>query len=277
MPQPDGSLVLSMADIGSTLREARIRARIDMSEVETRTKIRAKYLRAIENEEWDLLPGPVYAKSFLRTYGDYLGLDSRMLVEEYKRRYEGPNDHEPARPVASLARGDRERERGTRGPRGSAGPRGPVLPQWAPIAVVLVAIVAILYLVGTLGGSSSKSPATTSPIGSTHRLKHRANRSVTLPATPLTATLQMTPTAPVYVCLVNGRGRDLIFEKTYTVGDTIPTFTEHRMLLTLGNANVQVKVNGKAVHVAPASAAIRLLITPTGAHPIPMTLTPTCP
>ena len=74
-----------MADIGSTLREARIRARIDISEIEMKTKIRAKYLRAIENEEWDLLPGPVYAKSFLRTYGDYLGLDSRMLVEEYKR------------------------------------------------------------------------------------------------------------------------------------------------------------------------------------------------
>src|SRR5438270_18791 len=49
-----------MADIGSTLREARMRARIDISEVEARTKIRAKYLRAIENEEWDLLPGPVY-------------------------------------------------------------------------------------------------------------------------------------------------------------------------------------------------------------------------
>ena len=55
-----------MADIGTTLREARIRARIDISEVEARTKIRAKYLRAIENEEWDLLPGPVYVKSFLQ-------------------------------------------------------------------------------------------------------------------------------------------------------------------------------------------------------------------
>ena len=89
-----------MADIGSTLREARMRARIDISEVEARTKILAKYLRAIENEEWDLLPGPVYAKSFLRTYGDYLGLDSRMLVDEFKRRYEHPSDHD-ARPVAS--------------------------------------------------------------------------------------------------------------------------------------------------------------------------------
>src|SRR3979409_2385687 len=109
-----------MADIGATLREARMRNRIDINEVETRTKIRAKYLRAIENEEWDMLPGPVYVKSFLRTYGDYLGLDSRQLVDEYKRRYERPTDHE-LRPIASLGR---ERERGA---------RGPLLPPWAGI------------------------------------------------------------------------------------------------------------------------------------------------
>ena len=95
-----------MADIGTTLREARIRARIDISEVEARTKIRAKYLRAIENEEWDLLPGPVYVKSFLRTYGDFLGVDTRLLVDEYKRRYE-----RPARPgsAADHAAGARAR------------------------------------------------------------------------------------------------------------------------------------------------------------------------
>ena len=91
-----------MADIGSTLREARMRARIDISEVEARTKIRAKYLRAIENEEWDLLPGPIYVKSFLRTYGDYLGLDSRLLIDEFKRRYERPSDQE-LRPISTLA------------------------------------------------------------------------------------------------------------------------------------------------------------------------------
>jgi Helix-turn-helix domain len=255
-----------MADIGSTLREARIRARIDMSEVETRTKIRAKYLRAIENEEWDLLPGPVYAKSFLRTYGDYLGLDSRMLVEEYKRQYEGPADHELSRPVASLAR---ERERGFRGPR---------LPQWTPIALVLAAIVVVLYLVGTIGGRSSKSPATTSPRGTAHKAKHHAaHRHLTLPATPASATLQMTPTGPVYVCLVNGRGKFLIFEKTYAPGQAIPTFKERKMLLTLGNANVQIKVNGKPQPVAASSGAIRLLITPAGVQHILMTVKPTCP
>jgi cytoskeletal protein RodZ len=129
-----------------------------MSEVENQTKIRAKYLRAIENEEWDLLPGPVYVKSFLRTYGDYLGLDSRMLVEEFKRRYERPHDHEMAPPIASLGR-ERERERMPR----------PALPPWAPIAFVLVVIVAVLFVVGTVFGGSNKSSSSKGLHSSTRR------------------------------------------------------------------------------------------------------------
>ena len=65
-----------------------MRQRIDISEIEAQTKIRAKYLRALENEEWDLLPGPTFVKSFLRTYAEALGLDARLLLEEYKLRHE---------------------------------------------------------------------------------------------------------------------------------------------------------------------------------------------
>src|SRR3712207_4110748 len=77
-----------MPEIGAALREARMRQRIDISEIEAQTKIRAKYLRALENEEWDLLPGPTFVKSFLRTYAEALGLDARLLLEEYKLRHE---------------------------------------------------------------------------------------------------------------------------------------------------------------------------------------------
>src|SRR5947209_7318887 len=139
-----------MADIGQSLREARMRARIDITEVERATKIRARYLRAIENEEWEALPGPVYVKSFLRTYSDYLGLDSRALVDEFKRRYERPSDHEP-RSVATL---HRERERAA---------RGPLPPPWLVIAAVLVAVVVALYLVGTLNSSKPTPTPTTRP------------------------------------------------------------------------------------------------------------------
>src|SRR5579859_5870957 len=137
-----------MAEIGSSLREARMRARIDISEVEASTKIRAKYLRAIENEEWDLLPGPVYVKSFLRTYGDFLGVDSRLLVDEFKRRYERPADQD-LRPISSLGR---ERVRRRRRPR-----LGPV----GVIVLALIAVAGALYVVGVvLGGSSTTTTST---------------------------------------------------------------------------------------------------------------------
>src|SRR3954453_17318428 len=128
-----------MADIGATLREARMRQRIDISEVESETKIRAKYLRALENEEWDLLPGPTYVKSFLRTYAEALGLDGKLLIEEYKLRHERLSDVErpPTRPPG--AREPRRRRRVGSG-------RG-----WAVLAVVAL-LLGGLYALGRPDG-----------------------------------------------------------------------------------------------------------------------------
>jgi Helix-turn-helix domain len=255
-----------MTDIGSTLREARMRERIDISEVESQTKIRAKYLRAIENEEWDLLPGPVYAKSFLRTYGDYLGLDSRMLLDEFRRRYERPSEHD-IRPMGIVAR-DRDRDRDRR-------PRRTRAPAWMPIGIAVVVVLAILYVVGSLPGSSSTS--TTAPAPTHHQPRHTASKKTVTASAPTKVTLQLVATNPVYVCLVNGRGTKLINEQTFNVGETIPTETAGKLLLTLGNASVQMKVNGKPYPVAPSANAIRMLITPAGIQHIPLSQPPTCP
>src|SRR3954465_3422568 len=100
-----------MPEIGQTLRETRTRNRVDITEVEAGTKIRAKYLRALENEEWELLPGPTFVKTFLRSYADYLGPDSRALVEEYKQRFARPPRMEQLKPFAPRAGGRRERRR----------------------------------------------------------------------------------------------------------------------------------------------------------------------
>src|ERR1700759_763573 len=195
-----------MADIGTTLREARIRARIDMSEVEARTKIRAKYLRAIENEEWDLLPGPVYVKSFLRTYGDFLGVDSRQLVDEYKRRYERPAAQD-LRPISARSR---ERERRRRRPR--LGPIGAVV-------LVLAAVVAALFFIGGAleSGSSSTSSSTvaggsTGTTGTAHATPtthHQAHKPKPPPPKPTSVTLKLVPASTVYVCVEAGNGKRL--------------------------------------------------------------------
>jgi cytoskeleton protein RodZ len=250
-----------MADIGSTLREARMRARIDISEVEASTKIRAKYLRAIENEEWDLLPGPVYVRSFLRTYGEYLGLDWRMLTDEYKRRYEGPSDHE-LRPVTSLGR--------------ERGPRRPTVPPWLVIGAVFVVIIVVLIVVGS-NSSNKPTPtigARTNKIHKHHRRRRR--RAVTLPVTPTTVKLQLAATGTVYVCLVNGTGAKLIPGQIYAPGQTIPTETAPKLLLTLGNASVTMKVNGKDVKVTPSASSIGYLIQPSGTTSLSVAKQPRC-
>src|ERR1700691_6033287 len=109
-----------MPEIGQTLREARMRERIDVSEIEAQTKIRAKYLRALENEEWDLLPGPTFVKSFLRTYAQALGLDDKALLEEYKLNYEHPRD---AGDMLQQPPAGRRHARGAQRARGGAGAR----------------------------------------------------------------------------------------------------------------------------------------------------------
>src|SRR5829696_8183868 len=128
-----------MPEIGEILRETRMRRRIDMTEVEAATKIRAKYLRALENEEWDLLPGPTFVKTFLRTYAEYL--DPRLLVEEYRQRFERPTtqDLTPFRPTRG---GGRQRQRQRR-------PIGPFLVVGLGIAIVLCA----LYVLGRQGAN----------------------------------------------------------------------------------------------------------------------------
>ncbi len=255
-----------MAEIGTTLREARMRARIDITEVEARTKIRAKYLRAIENEEWDLLPGPVYVKSFLRTYGDFLGLDSRMLVDEYKRQYERPSDHE-MRPASSLRR-ERERDK-----------RGSPIPPWLIIGVVLVGIVVALYLVGSHRGG--KKNATNPNVagtttGAKHQHKPKKHKQQKAPPKPTSVTLKLVPTGQVYVCLVDGNGNKLIPGQIFDTGQTIPTQKRQKLLLTLGNNSVQMQVNGKNVPVAASASSIGYSLTPSGASPLPASKQPSC-
>ncbi|HET9124176.1 MAG TPA: helix-turn-helix transcriptional regulator [Solirubrobacteraceae bacterium] len=253
-----------MDEIGSQLREARMRLRLDTAEVELRTKIRAKYLRAMENEEWDLLPGDVYVRSFLRTYADFLGLDSRALLDEFRRRYESPSDHEPP-PIAppGLDRRDRERRRGS----GGVG-----VPPWAIVALVLVLVAGVLYLVGknTGGqpsGSSAGVPHTTTTTQTTHHRArhhrtHHAPKVVRVPST-VTVSLTVSSTQGTFICLENAQGRQLV-NGTFAAGQPIPTATAKKLLLTVESPSVTIKANGKTIPNTSTGSAVTLRILPTG-------------
>jgi cytoskeleton protein RodZ len=76
-----------MFEIGNTLREARLRRGLDILDCEAETKIRAKYLRAMEEEQFDLMPSPTYVRGFLRTYSEFLDLDGQLVLDEYESRF----------------------------------------------------------------------------------------------------------------------------------------------------------------------------------------------
>ncbi|MFT4048439.1 MAG: helix-turn-helix domain-containing protein [Solirubrobacterales bacterium] len=123
-----------MGEIGETLRERRMSLKIDVHEVEEATKIRAKYLRALENEEYNLLPGSAYVKSFLRTYADYLGLDPRAMVDMYRSQ----GGHIEEEPLVYVAPSEASPAKSRR---------------WLLVVAVIVVVAIVLFAVGAFGGS----------------------------------------------------------------------------------------------------------------------------
>ena len=269
-----------MPEIGETLRDARMRARIDVSEIEAKTKIRAKYLRALENEEWGLLPGPTFVKSFLRTYAEALGLDGKALVEEYRLNNENPSDA-LLEPIVSRP----ERAgRGRSGGGGRAGGGGGTSRGYLAIVGVVVVLIVLLVvgLIGKGGGSGSSSKTTgQSPSKSskntskTHAGKHAKGTSGARSQSSIVA-LSLHATAPVYVCLIGDNGRKRIAGEELQAGTRTSTYHAHRFEITLGNSSVKMFVDGHERPVPASSQAIGYSITKAGRKRLTLGSLPTC-
>ncbi|MGZ4270594.1 MAG: helix-turn-helix domain-containing protein [Solirubrobacteraceae bacterium] len=260
-----------MPDIGSTLREARMRQRIDIAEIEADTKIRAKYLRALENEEWDLLPGPTYVKSFLRTYADALGLDGRLLIEEYKLRHERLSDVE-LQPIAPPGRRDRQRQRKP----------GPIIPRWLVILVVVLGLLVALYALGN-GGGSDKNPTPASTLATPTQPATTPKTASKSPSAasarkrpPRRARLTVQATGQVYVCLKAAGGRTPVNGVILTAGGRKGPYRSSRLRLLLGNGEARLTINGKPWTVPPVANGIAYDITATRVRPLPRAAWPKC-
>jgi cytoskeletal protein RodZ len=119
-------------DIGSSLREARTRQGLDFPELEELTKIRPKYLRALEDEQFEILPAPTYVRGFLRSYAEALGLDGQPFVDEYNSRFAIGEDDVPVR--VRRAPQPRSRDRSGRESR------------IAVLAVLAIAVITALFI-----------------------------------------------------------------------------------------------------------------------------------
>jgi cytoskeleton protein RodZ len=255
-----------MQQIGDTLREARMRQKIDVSEVEAATKIRAKYLRALENEEFDLLPGPTFVRSFLRTYADYLGLDAHVLVEAYRSQYEPPPDEADVQPFGTTPR-RRRPDRGYRPPRP---------PRTGAIAAVVVAGLLVFFLIlGLTGGDddSGSNGAAGLPSGerqSTEARRERARRQErarreAAAERPRRVTLRVIPVGATYVCLDDGAGQK-VFEGTISEPQT---WRGRRLRINLGRQSAGLRVNGERVPLEGGPNPVGFDFTRTGRKELP--------
>ena len=245
-----------------------MRQRIDITEAEADTKIRGKYLRALENEEWALLPGPTFVKSFLRTYADYLGLDGRSLVEEFKLKYERPEMQAIAPP--------RPREQGRRQGRSSRG--GPPGDSRLWIGLALVAVVLIgLFVLG--GSKKDKSPSTSPTTAATQRTSTTTASGKTSKGekrTPRVATVKIEATGQLYVCLRDASGRRLVDGVILQPGAATRTFRSSKFRLALGNNEVRLLVNGTRRPVPAAKTGIGYAIGPSSFTRLTGSQRPSC-
>ena len=254
-----------------------MRRSMDITDLEAQTKIRAKYLRALENEEWELLPGPAYVKTFLRTYAETLGLDARVLVEEYKLRFENLSDIE-RQPIAP-----------TRATTGRYARRPPAPPRGLIVGVVVVALLAALWALGSAGddeGGQSAGQATapqdTSGSGEEETEGEEQGEAAPEDAEeepkeePKEVRLRLEATGPVYVCLADEDGI-LVRGEELAPGEKTDTFEARRFRMVLGNNAVDLIINGKRRSVPASQDRILLAVSQRrGRQPLPESSAPDC-
>jgi hypothetical protein len=258
-----------MADIGSLLRETRIRNKIDITTVEDATKIRAKYLRALENEEWTLLPGPTYVKTFLRTYAQFLGLDPHLLVEEYSARFEEPEELE----VAAFAPKRRLPERTRR--------MGP--PTRGIVAVLLVlgflGFLLVLGLTGEDEPSGTQAGAGTAREGrrpAAAQERPQEKKSQPAPARRRRVRLEVVATRPVWVCVVDDTDRERVGGVVLQAGDREGPFRSRSFRVTIGNGGGDLRIDGRRRDTPDRAEPVGYRVRASGVTVLAEGSRPTC-
>ncbi len=251
--------------VGTKLREARTRRKLSLAEVEAATKIRGRYLQALENDEWDQLPGDTYARAFIRTYGRFLGLDGERLAEE-QRRSRGA-----ARPGERLPRVDPRPRPVSRRRHGRRN-----VPSGAIAAVVVALVVAALIVVGlSTGGSSDSGPTEPGRQARKDAPAHQGQHD----KKPAFAghSLKLAARGEVWVCLLDGKGKALVDGGILAAGESEGPFRSGSFTVALGNGAVTMTVDGRQQKLPEPSSPIGFAVRRDGSvHELPEGERPTC-
>ena len=222
-----------MFEIGNSLREARERQGLGYPEIELATKIRAKYIRALEEEDFTSIPGDAYIRGFLRSYAEYLGLDGDVYVDEYASRFitSWRDELPPRRERRRVRRRERPIERRT------------VLLVLAGVALVAV----LIFAAFVIPGSSTHVPG----LGKEH---HR-----TAPARQLVLHGVGRGTF-VEVRRTRASGK-VDLQATVEPGQTDRLPGDRFYLLVRAPDSLRITLDGRAVSL-PAVHNLRILVTP---------------
>jgi len=227
------------SQVGAILRQARNRRKVELSEVEAATRIRLRYLRAIENEDWDVLPGGVYTRGFIRTYANFLGLDGDRLAEDYRASVEGGTDiggapaPDPALPHSGAPKPARRMRFG-----------------WliAAAGAVLLAAVVVSLLPGGDSGEGTQARRG----GAQTQQKSKTEGQ---PA-PSGVSLQLVASAEVWVCLLDARDQPLVDGQILEAGAKAGPFRSGSFTVSLGNGEVSMMVDGSEAEIPATSSPI---------------------
>jgi cytoskeleton protein RodZ len=233
-------------EIGSSLRRARERLGLELSQAEDATRIRAKYLQALEDERFDVLPAPAYAKGFLRTYADFLGLEGERFVDEFNDRFP-PTDSAEAAPL--------ERVRPRR--------------RWVSARLVVIplalSIALFTWRLATGGGGPAHNEAAAPPLSHVRLSKVvTSTPSISTPAPRPARTAHLTIVATRGTCWLSvhlgSENGKVLYERTLQPGDRV-RFNAARLWARLGAPwNLDATLNGKRVTLPAAIGNI--LVTP---------------
>jgi cytoskeletal protein RodZ len=228
-------------EIGKSLREARVRRSIEFAQAEQVTKIRGKYLRALEDEQFEVLPSQTYVKGFLRTYAEYLGLDGQLYVDEYNSRFIAAEDAD-FRPRRSSARPqDRNKRLETN--------------------VVLIALAAIAIVTIVVISAWNSSAKQTGALDTPKHVAAKKSTKVTVP----TLSLRAVGGSSYAAIHRGGPAGAIIFEGTLVRGH-LEKFSGRDFWFTVSSPeNLRIEIRGKTIQLN-AHKPSNITVTPTTWH-----------
>ncbi len=242
-----------MFEIGESLREARIKRGLSPADVQKAIRIRDRYLQALEEERWELLPGDAYVKGFLRSYADFLGLDANLYIDEFNSRFAHGEEPQFRSPPPGSA--------------GSASRRIGWLRPLLAIAVIVAIVAAVAaWQLGRSPHKTSPPPPTTSttPVttgGATTKAKTSTKPKAKPPALPTRAVLVASRGSCWLEVRKGGANGTVIYEQTLPQGQTLPlNLKQGPLWITFGAPwNVDLRMGGKIVHGLPTSVGSVIL------------------